>query len=411
MKIFYTIFCALLSEFLLTIPSLAQCSAPTNQPSNVVVSSVTADGAQIDFTAATAAPGEVKADQYLVVYTTDNSVPTPINGQTYITNGQIGTGQVCYIGPATTCTVTFLISNTKYTFYIFSMSNAGNCYNLLNPAWVVATTKASDGSVNTNNGNQTTDQNNIASKLAPLLNFNFAGKQNSWSNLTPVVYYGWTISGRASIKKSWKPKDGNSKYLQWGSALQIGPYIGSTINIKDSTSYLPALMLPGNAGLEINYFLTFGNEKKFSIVVSPVNFGLKVISGFTDSSVSLVQHSIRHAIGIRYADYVTFSVQYTQGWHSITSQSDEYYKKLFPNTPNKMRYWNLTLTTRLSDNLFNGNKTQTPLYLSINWRSLVNPSLFGNLPNSRFLTVGIIANLDLKSGSNPGFTPKMPPNP
>jgi hypothetical protein len=383
--------------------AIAQCTAPTNQPTALVIpkDKITATTIQVDFTAAAA--GASNATHYLIVASTDGTAPqNPANNQTYNQDDPLGNDRVVFFGPATSVVVQHLDPNTDYTFYVYA-ANAGPCYNTTNP--LTGTAKTSEqGTI------AKSDSGSTSSKLDALLNFNFVGNQNGWSNLTPIVFYGWTISGMAYRKdKEAKAADGNKvKHRLFGNAVQIGPYVGSTIAIKDSSSYLPALMLPGNAGVEVNYFMTFGNEKKFSVVFCPINFGLKVISGYTDSSVSLVQHNIRHALGIRYGDYFTLSAQYTTGWHNATSHSEENYNKLFPNVTDKVRYWNVTLNTRLSENLFGGTTNSSPLYLSLNWRSMVDASNLGNFPNSRFITVGIITNIDLKSGANPGMVPRVP---
>lgn len=376
----------------------APCTPPTNQPSGLSFSEKTDNSVKVTFTAAAAAAGETPANAYLVVFSSDANPAhaQPVNGQAYTLDAAVGLGQAKHAGAATEVVVKDLVAEATYNVFVYAMATAGNCYNTTSPLTGSITTDKKQ----TNNPGTDTAKGS-SSKLIPLLDFNFVGSNNKWSNLTPIVYYGWTIAGTTSYKKEGKT------HRLFGSSLQIGPYVGTTIAIKDSSSYLPALMLPGNAGVQVNYFMTFGNEKKFSVVVSPLNLGLKVVSGFSDSSISLVQHNIRHAVGIRYGDYFTLSAQYTTGWHDLTSQSEVYYKKIFPNVTQKMQYWNVSLTTRLSDDLFGG-KSQAPLYLSLNWRSLVNPSKYGNLPNTRFLTVGLITNLDLKSGSNPGLVPKSP---
>jgi hypothetical protein len=364
------------------------CTPPTNQPTVLQLQATSATDVSGQFTAAVA--GAVRADNYLVVEMPDATVPAPVNGTQYNVGTPLGNGQVAYYGNATNFTMGLLSPQTKYTFYVFSVAGATFCYNTTAPlSGDVPTSKAGTPPPSTDNS--------TTSKLQPLLNFNFAGSKNTWTNLTPIVYYGWSLEGAVT----------NHNKKLFGQTFQIGPYVGTTISIKDSTSYLPALMLPGNAGIEINYFLTFGDETKFSVVVSPVSASLKVVSGFTDTSISIIQHNLRHGLAIRYGDYFTLSAQYTYGWHNLTTQSEENYKKVFPNMPSMMSYWNITLNTRLSDNVL-GSSTKTPIYFTITLRSLVNPGKFGNLPNSRFITVGLLTDLNLKSGANPGFTPKAP---
>jgi hypothetical protein len=399
MKKHFLLFGSILLAFIGDL--IAQCTPPSNQPTNIQPTE-SQTSVKIDFTPAPT--GLTPADGYLVLLIKNPPFTggTPNNGTNYQVGNKIGNGEVVFYGAGTSITVNNLTANTDYTFLVFSASMANHCFNSTNPLTQAVKTKAGTNSVTSSQaGGQ---DKGASSVLSPLLNFNFTGSDNSWSNLTPIIFYGWSESGKAS-----KGKGVNNKKL-WTNTFQLGPYIGSQISIKDSGSYLPAIMLPGNAGLQMNYYMTLFNEEKISVIISPLNLGLKVISGFTDSTISVIQHSIRHMIGLNYSDKFNISVQYTQGWHNSIPNSKDNFGKLFKTTDTKVAYWNVGLTTKLSKDLFGqaGGKEQ-PLYLALNWRTLSKPSNNFNLPNYRFFTIGLIANLDLKSGSHPGAAPKAPP--
>lgn len=264
------------------------------------------------------------------------------------------------------------------------------------------------------------DQSAINSKLSALLNFNFAGNNNTWTNTTPIIFYGWSLpgtvnighrntKGSASVKTNGSKEDKGNKttpLLSFSNLLQVGPYVGTTIGIKDSTSYLPAIMLPGNAGVEFNDYLTFGDDSKFSVTVAPLNLGIKFISGFTDTTLSLVQDNIRQFVGIKFQDKFSLSGQFTTGWHNASSSSEANFTKVFRRTDSKVQYWNLNFTCQVLDNLLNSGSTSSPLYLSLSLRGLVRPKDNFNLPNYRFFTIGISTDLNFKSGSSETGIPK-----
>lgn len=386
----------------------AQCTAPANQPTKLNLK----EGPQSisgDFLPAT--PGESFADAYLVLISKAQTLDKPpVSGTALKAGDQTGNAIVVSTGSETSFTAKNLEGGVPYHVFIFSYKTEGYCYNLTTPLTKSATAGAS-AAVQDDNGSESGSGTAKNSKLQPLMDFNFAGKKNSWTNLTPVIFYGWSVSSASKRKVTIQSKSDGTETTKsvrlWDNTFQVGPYVGSTIAAKDSTSFLPTLMLPGNAGIQMNYYMTFGNEKKFSVVFAPLNLGLKVISGYSDTTISLVQHSIRHFLGFRYADFISVSVQYTKGWHNLTSVSNENFEKIFKTPNDKVSYWNVGLTTRLSEDLFPDGK-KTPIYLNVNWRSFVNPTGNFSLPNAKILTVGIATNLDLKSGSYSGGLPKHP---
>ncbi len=389
----------------------AQCNELPNQPTNLTLKEGPASISG-EFSPPAIVSGSVIPDAFLVLISKSQTLDKPpISGTPLKEGDQTGNAMVVSSGIETSFKAKNLEGGTQYFVFIYSYKKQGSCYNLTLPLTKSASALPSTSTPNNGTDTDTTKKVSKTSKLQPLMDFNFAGKKNSWTNLTPVIFYGWSVSSETKYKKSVKSKSTGADTTEWvrlwSNTFQVGPYIGSTIAAKDSTSFLPTLMLPGNAGIQMNYFMTFGNEKKFSVVFAPLNLGLKVISGYSDSTISLVQHSIRHFLGFRYADFLTVSVQYTKGWHNLTSVSNENFEKLFKTSDDKVSYWNVGLTTRLSEDLFpDGGKT--PIYLNVNWRSFVNPTGKFSLPNAKIITVGIATNINMKSGSYSGGLPKHP---
>lgn len=359
----------------------APCGAPTNPPKKITTTQPTANS--ITCTIEPGAAGTSAAEIYLVLVSTRETAPT-LGAPPFAAGTTVGDYTIVSNSPETTVTATGLKAGSKYYFFAYAGKANGQCYN--------TTPVTANGSTSKTPSN-TDDEKSSGSKLSALMDFNFAGKQNKWSNLTPAVYYGFS-----------------EQFKTFGAAstLQIGPYVGSTIDIKDSTSFLPALMLPGNAGVLANYSVRLGNEDNFSVVLSPLSFGLKVVSGFKDSTLSIVQHNIRHMVGIQWGKKFSLSAQYTQAWHSLISTPEENFHKIFNTAGTKVTYWNVTLTSLLAKDIIGGDKTQAPLYLALSWRSFNKPEGIYKLPNARILTLSLITDLNLTSATNPGHSPFAP---
>ncbi len=98
---------------------VAPCSAPTNQPTSL---NLTSDYTSISgsFTAASSSP-----DGYLVVRSTNSSLSAnPVDGVTYSAGNSLGGGVVVQSGSATTFNATGLSSGTQYYFFVFSLNNS-----------------------------------------------------------------------------------------------------------------------------------------------------------------------------------------------------------------------------------------------------------------------------------------------
>ena len=97
------------------IPS---CTTPANQPSALVLGSVTTNSIAGSFTSATG------ADAYLVVRSTSTSLTSnPIDGTSYSAGNSLGGGIVVDSGSSSSFTATGLNSGTNYYFFVFSVKN------------------------------------------------------------------------------------------------------------------------------------------------------------------------------------------------------------------------------------------------------------------------------------------------
>ena len=91
---------------------------------------------------------------------------------------------------------------------------------------------------------------NVEKSLSALVSYNFLGGNNtSISNLTPEVFYGWN---KRFLNKKKVPS----------FQVKVGPYVSSQIAVKDSSAYLPALMMQGNGGLIVNTYFIFEKKKE-----------------------------------------------------------------------------------------------------------------------------------------------------
>lgn len=224
------------------------------------------------------------------------------------------------------------------------------------------------------------------SVLTPLLSYNFSGGKNNLSNLTPVINYGWIKELRRAF---------------WGSAkweLAVNPYSAGQIDVKDSANYLPALMLPGIAGININNFFTFNENGKGHFILYPVNFALKLNSNFQDSGRVMAQYNYRCGLGFRLDDHFQVGVQHTWGWHNLTSESSENFKQVFKTDKSRISYLTVVFETYFNNEDganadLDGNEKSNVLF--VEWRCLTNRRDFQGFPNDRMLTFGFRKTLNL----------------
>ena len=117
-------------DYTVTIANSIACTAPTTQPTALILSS-TGTTISGSFTAANPIP-----NNYLIVINTTGTTPTPANGTTYTVGGAITGGTVVDIDSNTIFTATSLTTLTTYYFFIFSYNSictGGPTYNLVSP--------------------------------------------------------------------------------------------------------------------------------------------------------------------------------------------------------------------------------------------------------------------------------------
>lgn len=115
------------------------CTAPTNQPTGLTLTSVTNTTLSGSFIAAVPA-----ADNYLVVRSTSSTLSaTPSNTTTYTVGTALGGGTVIMVGSGTTFSETGLTPATTYYYFVFaynSLCSGGPTYNTTSPLTNNATT-------------------------------------------------------------------------------------------------------------------------------------------------------------------------------------------------------------------------------------------------------------------------------
>lgn len=126
------------------------CSTPTAQPTALIFSNITSTSIGIGFTAASPAP-----TNYLVVRTSTNTPPVPVDGTTY-TVGANTIGQIEFVGSGVTYVSSGLIPSTNYYYWVFSYNTTpGTCspaYNLVTPLSGMATTAVAGSITSTSQG-------------------------------------------------------------------------------------------------------------------------------------------------------------------------------------------------------------------------------------------------------------------
>jgi hypothetical protein len=222
------------------------------------------------------------------------------------------------------------------------------------------------------------DSEGNSNLLGGLINYNFSEGNKKLGNFTPVVDYGWSAT---LLNKTKHPK--------FNIDFNANPYIAGQIDVKDSSSYIPAMMLPGNAGIKVNFILRI-TEGDFTFFGSPANFGFKLLSNFADSTQILAQHNIRQSLGIAFKNDFIIGAQWTHGWHNSTSESEKLFNDIFSKKATDIKYLTVTLQMRLKTK-----KVDTPTIFYAEWRSLLDKSKFSSFSNIRIFTIGIRSDISL----------------
>lgn len=240
---------------------------------------------------------------------------------------------------------------------------------------------------NNQGGNNTTEGKDVQSQFNALINYNFAGNNKGLSNLTPIIHLGTEIPlVEISDKASW--------------SADFDPYIGAQISTKDSVSLIPALMLYGNGGLVINNYLKFKIGEKNELTLAPLNFGVKFLNDFLDSGNLIIQHNLRFGMAFRQDDNFMIGIQFTQGWHNLSSESERFYKKVFSNENSSISYVTVTLQIKLSAKALDKEGEDDPQkrwFAYFEWRSLLNREDYTAFTNNRIFTIGLRRDIGLRN--------------
>lgn len=124
-----------------TLSGSSPCSAPADQPTNLILSNITSSSIKGNFTASVSG----NADHYLIVRSTSQTLSSnPVNGTQYYPSSNLGGGVVVTKTPLTNFTANGLASGTTYYFFVFAV-NEDNCingpaYNTVSPITSGATT-------------------------------------------------------------------------------------------------------------------------------------------------------------------------------------------------------------------------------------------------------------------------------
>jgi hypothetical protein len=231
-------------------------------------------------------------------------------------------------------------------------------------------------------GNKDNDMpvDQIQGYIGALTSANFIGNNKFLANLTPIVNLGGIVP---------LISNGKSSHFSWD--LDVNPYIGGGIDSKDSISFIPALMLPGKAGLILNNYLNF-DIGKTRITLMPFGFGLKFISNLKDSSKTVIQNNMRFGMSLKYADAFVLSGQYTYGTHLLTSQSRDSFKDIFGDRATDISY--VTVTGQFAAK----GKTDAINYIFLEWRALLSKQRYSAFTNNAIITLGVRKTLELGSG-------------
>jgi len=217
--------------------------------------------------------------------------------------------------------------------------------------------------------------------LNPLMAFNFTGDKRGLSNLTPVVDYGFQIPFALTKKSN-----------TFTGIFAVNPYVAGQISVEDSVTFLPGIMLPGNAGIRVDLGFTWNMNKKASLTLFPCNFGYKLISNFADSGINIFQHNLRTALVFELKNTFILGAQYTMGWHNSTSESERAFTKYFKRQISEVQYLLISAQIKI-----NAAEAKSPNFLFAEWRGMFNGGNWGNLPNTRIFTLGLRKSISISN--------------
>lgn len=167
------------------------CVAPASQPTNLILSNITASSIDGAFSGTT-------ADGYLVVQSTSSTLSgSPIDVTTYNVGDALGGGTVVYNGTSTSFSATGLSASTTYYFFVFSYNNlscsGAPAYNITNPL---------------NNNETTLPPSAFSASVIVSEYFNSADPRDEWIELVVVTdntdMRNWTLRDNNSSTDAWQ---------------------------------------------------------------------------------------------------------------------------------------------------------------------------------------------------------------
>ncbi len=171
--------------------TLSPCVAPASQPTNLILSNITASSIDGSFTGN-------GSDGYIVITSTSPTLSgNPVNGTTYNLGDPIGGGNVVSVGTSTTFTASGLSGSTTYYFFVFAYNDIGcsgaPAYNTINPL---------------NNNGTTLVPPAFSASVVVSEYFNDSDPRDEWIELIVVIdntdMRNWTLRDNNSNTDAWQ---------------------------------------------------------------------------------------------------------------------------------------------------------------------------------------------------------------
>lgn len=244
-------------DYIVNIVAITPCTTP-NQATALVL---TPDSTAIfgGFTAAAPAP-----NNYLVVVSTSNIAPSPINATSYAIGATIGAGYTVIDNDAntnfsTSPTLT-LTPSTLYYIYIFSnnslLCSGGPTYNLVNPLTGTTTTLAPGYCIPTGNLDCSTSNDNIANVTMNTLNNSSTCSPTGYINFAPTGTQTTTLTRGNAYNLSVRTGVGNRRHglAAWidfnqNLVFEASEYFFFGNGVNGNTTNTITVLVPAGAAL------------------------------------------------------------------------------------------------------------------------------------------------------------------
>jgi len=216
--------------YLDNIQLVKQCVAPTTQAASLTFTTVTKNTISNNFTAASGSPSG-----YLVVQYTDAQLSgklTPTDGTTYTAGAGLG-GTIISASTTISNTVTGLVPNTQYTYYVYTYNNTscygGPLYNRTSPLIGVKKTLNEAPVINGANATHITGTTTINSTVSvKLSDGTLVGTVTSTSNGSFDLSYSGITSG-STLKVTAVDATGNLSEESSTIVDALAPTLSNTI--------------------------------------------------------------------------------------------------------------------------------------------------------------------------------------